>query len=201
MSACHWFVRRNRRLQLLCLPRSLQRRTISTSVAFAKSIAVVATRTTFDPGTALRSTVVMTATSTSAANVSLKATAERDLATAPETWLVVPWLASLVRKSFVLIERRKVGIQVDEAAPSLVALLLELLVLKHSAAQRAGDVAREADLALGQGLAAVLATGAVGASTTARDHDRSHEHAPSLAQDSLVGLLLLPLLELSPGTL
>jgi hypothetical protein len=81
MNACHWSVKRNHRLRLLYLPRSLQRRTTSTSVAFARWIAAVATRTTFDPGTALRSIAVMTATNTSAVNVSLKATAEKDLGT------------------------------------------------------------------------------------------------------------------------
>jgi hypothetical protein len=106
-----------------------------------------------------------------------------------------------VQKSFVLTEREKVGILVVEAARSLVALLSELLVLKLCAEQRAGDVAREADLALGPGLAVDLVTRVVGADTTVRDHGQSHEHVPSLAQDSLVALLLLPLSELLPGTL
>lgn len=97
----------------------------------------------------------------------------------------------------MLTEREKAGTRVVEAALSSVAPPSELSVLKHCAAQRAGDVAREADLALGQGLAAVPAMGAVGADTITRDHDRSHEHDPSLAQDNLVALLLLPLSELS----
>ena len=101
----------------------------------------------------------------------------------------------------MLTEREKAGILVVEAALSSVALLSELSVLKHCAAQRAGDVAREADLALGQGLAAVLATDVVGADIIIRDHGRSHEHAPSLVQDNLVASPLLPLLELSPDTL
>ena len=107
----------------------------------------------------------------------------------------------LVQKSFVPIERGKAAILVAEVALSLVALLSEPLVLKLCAAQRAGDVAREADLALGQGLAVDLVTRVVGADITTRDHDRSREHAPSLARDNLEALLLLPLSELSLGTL
>ena len=107
----------------------------------------------------------------------------------------------LAQKSSVLIERGKVGIPVVAVALLLVVLMSELLALRPCAAQRAGEVAREADLALGQDPAAVLGMGVVGAGTTTRDHDRSHEHAPSLAHDNLVGLLLLPLYELSPATL
>jgi hypothetical protein len=70
----------------LYLPQSLQRRTTSTSVAFAKWTAAVATRMTFDPGIVLRNTAAMTATNMFAANVSLKATAEKDLGTVPATW-------------------------------------------------------------------------------------------------------------------
>jgi hypothetical protein len=131
----------------------------------------------------------------------LKATAEKDLAIAPETWLVALSLVSLVQKSFVLTERGKAGIQVVAAAPSLVALLSELLVLKLCAAQRAGDVALEADLAPGPGLAVDLVTRVVGADTTAQDRAQSHGHVPSLAQDNLEGLLLSPLSELWPDTL
>jgi hypothetical protein len=108
---------------------------------------------------------------------------------------------SLAQKSFVLTERGKAGILVVEAALSLVALLSELLVLKPCVAQRAGDVAREADLALGPGLAVDLVTLVVGAGITVRDHGRNHEHAPSLAQDSSVGLPLSLLWELLPDTL
>jgi hypothetical protein len=108
---------------------------------------------------------------------------------------------SLARKSFVLIEREKAGILVVAVALSLVALLSELLVLKLCAAQRAGDVAPEADPALGQDLAVDLAIRVVGADIIARDHDQSHEHAPSLAQDNLEGLLLSPLSELLQDTL
>ena len=101
----------------------------------------------------------------------------------------------------MLTERGKAGIRVVEAALSSVALPSELSVLKRCAAQRAGDVAREADLALGQGLVAVPATDVVGADTTARDHGRSREHVQNLAQGNLVAWLPLPLLELSPDTL
>jgi hypothetical protein len=107
----------------------------------------------------------------------------------------------LAQKSFVLIAREKAETQVVEAARSSVALLSELLVMKLCVAQRAGDVAPEADPALGQDLAVDLAIRVVGADTTARDHGQSHEHAPSLAQDNLEGLLLSPLSELLPDTL
>jgi len=84
-----------------------------------------------------------------------------------------------------------------------VALPLELLVLKRCAAQRAGDVALEADLApaRGQGLAVALAKHDAGVDTIAQGHDQSREHVPSLAQDNLEDLLLSPLLELSPDML
>jgi hypothetical protein len=108
---------------------------------------------------------------------------------------------SLAQKSFVLTGRGKAETLVVEAARSLVALLSELLVLKPCVAQRAGDVAQEVDLALGQGLAVDLVTRVVGADIIARDHGRSREHAPSLAQDNLEGLLLSPLSELLPDTL
>ena len=101
----------------------------------------------------------------------------------------------------MLTERGKAGIRVVEAALSSVALPSELSVLKRCAAQRAGDVAREADLDLGQGLVVVLGTDDVGADTTARDHDRSRERVQNLAQGNLVGWLLSPLLELLPDTL
>jgi hypothetical protein len=106
---------------------------------------------------------------------------------------------SLVQKFFALTAKEKAVILVVEAALLSVALLLELLVLKHYAAQRAGDVVREADLALGQGLAVDLVRHDAGADI-ARDHGRSHEHVPSLVPGNLADLLLLLPLEPLLGT-
>jgi hypothetical protein len=81
MSECHWSVRRNRPLRRWYLHQNHQRRTTSTSVAFAKWIAAVVTKMIFDLETALRNIAAMTAMNTFAASVLLKATVERDLGT------------------------------------------------------------------------------------------------------------------------
>ena len=97
-------------------------------------------------------------------------------------------LVSLVLKSFVPIERKKVATLAGVAVPSLEVQLLARWVLKQFAAQRAGTVERGADLApgLGPGLAVDLANRDADASTI------DPSLAPSLAQDNSVGSLLLP---------
>jgi hypothetical protein len=107
----------------------------------------------------------------------------------------------LVLKFFVLIARGKAETQVAEADLSLVALLLELSVLKDYVAQRVGVVAPGADLVPDQDLAVILAKHDADVGTIDRGHDQSRERAPSLARGNSAGLLLSPLLEPSLDTL
>jgi hypothetical protein len=106
-------------------------------------------------------------------------------------------LVSLVLKSFVPIERKKVATLAGVAVPSLEVQLLARWVLKQFAAQRAGTVARGADLALGHGLVPAVDPANPDADASTIDPSLAPSRAPDSSADSpllpqLVHLLDMP---------